>query len=170
MSCKYCGAPIIEGEKFCRNCGNAIPQIEKVEAETVSEPEPVKTMDDYEEYYDNHYDNNYEENYEDYYEEPTSGGGPALSIISMVFGILSNVCCCFTGFSITLGIAAVVCGIIAVVKRKSVKGMAIAGIITGGLGFILAFISLVGLFGGALDAIPEYNFNNIDELLEEFEL
>jgi hypothetical protein len=82
------------------------------------------------------------------------GGGQKfspLAIVSLVCGILSIptcFCSCFApGLNSPLAIAAVVCGIIALNKMKAEPqmwkggGMAIAGIVTGGLGIILVLMA-----------------------------
>lgn len=85
------------------------------------------------------------------YEMPTASnagnGNIGYSIASMVCGIVSLVCCCFWYFSILLAIAAIVLGIISIKKVYDGKGMAIAGLITGGI-TIFALIVLL-ILGGA---------------------
>lgn len=76
------------------------------------------------------------------------GGNSGFAIASMVCGIISLVCCCLIWLSLVLGIAAVVLGVIALKSNCSGKGMAIAGIITGGIGI---FIWLICLLIGGLD-------------------
>lgn len=83
-----------------------------------------------------------------------------LAIISMICGILSVptcFCSCFApGLNSPLGIAAIVCGIIALNKIKAEPqmwkggGMAIAGIVTGGVGFILVFVAWFTTFDDAI--------------------
>ena len=82
------------------------------------------------------------------------GGGQKfspLAIISMICGILSIptcFCSCVApGINSPLAITALVCGIIAMNKIKAQPqmwkgtGMAIAGIVTGGLGFLLVALA-----------------------------
>jgi hypothetical protein len=74
-----------------------------------------------------------------------------LAIVSMICGILSIptcFCSCFApGINSPLALAAVVCGIIAMQKMKAEPqmwkggGMAIAGIVTGGIGLILVLMA-----------------------------
>jgi Domain of unknown function (DUF4190) len=74
-----------------------------------------------------------------------------LAIVSMICGILSIptcFCSCFApGINSPLALAAVVCGIIALNKMKAEPqmwkggGMAIAGIVTGGIGIILVLMA-----------------------------
>lgn len=180
MTCKHCGAPLIEGEKFCRNCGNAYPVFEKIEAETVSEPEPVKTMDDFDYEYksSDSYDSQSSQSYSSQYESNRSqssnaapaGGSMALSIISMVLGLVSIGCCCLMGANIAAAVGAVVCGIIALTTGKPGRGMAITGIITGGIGILMGLAAMGLDAGGVMNNIPGTDINDLDELLENFEL
>lgn len=66
-------------------------------------------------------------------------GNSPMGITSMVLGILSLVltCCCYL-MSIPLGICAVVFGIVSIRKNEAQRGFAIAGIITGAIGFVLS--------------------------------
>lgn len=66
-----------------------------------------------------------------------------IAIASLVCGILSILCCCLTCFSVVLSIAAIVLGIITLVNKYDGKGMAIAGIATGGVGILLVAIFLI---------------------------
>ncbi len=86
----------------------------------------------------------------------TNGGGNiGFSITSMICGIVSILCCC-TAFGFVAAIIAVVIGIIAVKSKYDGKGMAIAGIITGGIGiFVWIVFMIIGGFGLFLD-ILEY--------------
>jgi hypothetical protein len=79
------------------------------------------------------------------------GGNPSsgLAIGSMVVGILAlpGSCCCYS--SVPLGIAAIIMGVIAMNKAKADpmsyggRGMALAGIICGAIGFLLAILWLI---------------------------
>lgn len=62
------------------------------------------------------------------------------AIISMIAGIVSILCCCFGAVGIVIAVAAVVLGIISIKKEEPKKGMAIAGIVCGGVGLILAVV------------------------------
>jgi RsiW-degrading membrane proteinase PrsW (M82 family) len=76
---------------------------------------------------------------------PTNG----LAVTSMVLGILSVVLFCAWYLTLPLGIAAVVLGIVGLnqINKKqfsgSSKGMAIAGLITGGVGLLLGILFIV---------------------------
>ena len=86
--------------------------------------------------------------------ETTQGGGNiGFSIASLVCGILSIICSCTVWFSGILAVAAVVLGIITLCAKYDGKGMAIAGIITGGIGVFLSVI--VMLVVGGIDLLNE---------------
>jgi len=76
-----------------------------------------------------------------------TGGDQGLAIASLVLGICSLTLVCCGGFLI--GIPAVICGVIAIKKANrgeaTGKGMAIAGVTTGGisLGLFVAYLILV---------------------------
>ncbi len=70
-------------------------------------------------------------------------GSKALSIVSLCLGIATIVLCCCNPCNIPLGIAAIVTGIIAKVKNKPGQGMALAGIICGAVGVLIAIIVLI---------------------------
>lgn len=70
------------------------------------------------------------------------GESQGLGIAAMVCGILAIVTiCCIPYGPIILGIAAIVLGIVQIVKNQK-KGMAIAGIVCGGLGLV-AYIAVI---------------------------
>ena len=80
-------------------------------------------------------------------EKPEGQGGYiGVSIASLVCGILAIICCCATTFSVLLSIAAIVLGIITIVKKYDGKGMAIAGIATGGVAVVLTIFAFVSMF------------------------
>lgn len=85
------------------------------------------------------------------------GGYIGVSIASLTCGILAIICCCATTFSLLLSIAAIVLGIITIVKKYDGKGMAIAGIATGGVAIVLTILAFVSLFasGAYVDFISE---------------
>lgn len=96
---------------------------------------------------------------------PAEGGSKVFGIISLVCGILGLICCCTGWFSIVLGVAAVVLGILSINKQEDAKGMAIAGIVCGGLGLLLAIIVLISV--GALSSVDPDSIQNYVEQLEE---
>ncbi|KXO93868.1 DUF4190 domain-containing protein [Tsukamurella pseudospumae] len=80
------------------------------------------------------------------YGQPTAGTN-GLAIAAMVCGIVSIAMFCAWGIGIVPGIAAVVMGIIAMNKIKVTgqqgHGMALAGIITGGIGILVCLAILI---------------------------
>ena len=78
--------------------------------------------------------------------------GSGLAIASLVCGILGVLTGIFIFSGLSLGLAGIVLGIVALVKVKngtaSGKGMAIGGIVTGALGMIVAVgVLILGLVG-----------------------
>lgn len=67
-----------------------------------------------------------------------------LCIASMVLGIVALVLFCVWIISVPCGILAIIFGIIGI--KSEGKGMAIAGLITGGISFLLSFIIFMSLF------------------------
>ncbi|MCR5301424.1 MAG: DUF4190 domain-containing protein [Lachnospiraceae bacterium] len=86
------------------------------------------------------------------------------AIISLVCGIVSLVCSCCGWLSIILGVAGVVLGIVSINKQENARGMAIAGIICGGLGTLIAIVIVI--MGSAFSAMDESNINQMVEQLE----
>lgn len=88
-------------------------------------------------------------------------GTSVLAVVSMVMGIVSvpfSVFCCMIGMPLAL--AAVVCGIIALVQLSNApgqggKGMAVAAIVLGAIALLLPF-----LFFGLLSATGRMNMKN----------
>ena len=102
-------------------------------------------------------------------EEETS----ILGLISMIFGILSvtfGCCgfCCMNGWlGIIMSTTALVLGIVSLVKGEKKKGMAIAGIVCGGVGLLIAIVIFIGEpFSYAFNSIEQAP---IEEYLERFE-
>lgn len=90
--------------------------------------------------------------------EEGKGGYIGVSIASLVCGIFAILCCCATTFSMVLSIAAIVLGIITIVKKYDGKGMAIAGIATGGVAIVLTVLAFVSMFatGAYTDFMSEF--------------
>ena len=76
------------------------------------------------------------------------------AIASMVLGIVALVLFCVWYLSIPCGILAIIFGILSL--KSTGKGMAIAGLITGGIGLAIAFIIFMALFTfGFISGITE---------------
>ena len=76
-------------------------------------------------------------------------------------GIISLLCCCLGLFSAILAIAAIVLGIITLCFKYDGKGMAIAGIATGGVAVVIVIASLI------ISGTSFYN-ELINEFADEF--
>ncbi len=141
--------------------GETVPDYEKITDAEEQKPEPIISQDGMksnsysgsETQSNNGSSNAYTNPYYDaqspqYYgsnqnELKQEGGKIGFSIASMVCGILSLTCCCASILGLILSVAAVVLGIIALRNKYDGKGMAIAGIITGGIGFLISGIMLL---------------------------
>lgn len=105
------------------------------------EPEPVPA-DDTAYYSESAADNNV------YAGEPVNygsgkGQGTGFGIASMICGIVSLIGCCGLWYvSIPCAIAAIVLGIVQIVKNES-KGMAVAGIVCGAIGLLLTIVVII---------------------------
>ena len=90
----------------------------------------------------------------------STGGNSGLAIGSMSCGIVYIVCCCLTWVSLILAIAAIVLGIIALKYQYDGRGMAIAGIVTGGIGIFIWLIVLLVAGSGFFTSLVE-EFSNM---------
>ena len=98
-----------------------------------------------------------------YYTEPQNES-KVFAIISLVCGIVSLLCSCCGWLSIILGVAAVVLGILSINKQENAKGMAIAGIICGGVGIVIAIVIII--MGAALNSVDPSELENVIENLD----
>lgn len=98
-------------------------------------------------------------------QESRKGEGQGFGIASMVCGILAVImACCMTYLGVTLGIVAIVLGIVQIVKNQK-RGMAIAGIICGAIGLI-ASVAMI-LFATYLISTGVYD-EMINEIVNEY--
>ena len=65
------------------------------------------------------------------------------SIASMVLGIFSIVCCCITYAALITSILAIVFSVVAKIKNERFDGMAIAGLVCGIIGCVLAASDII---------------------------
>ena len=79
-------------------------------------------------------------------QEPEKKSGNWMTITSLILSILSILCCCLDAFALILAIASIVLAIIALVQHKGNKGMAIASLIVGIIGFLTAIYLLIYAF------------------------
>lgn len=177
MFCQNCGSQIPDGAKFCESCGAPAPEaaaevvqevtetvetpVEEVAQEVQSYTEPA--TDSYQQTYDN---TSYTQ--PDYYAQPT-GGKKGFAIASMICGIVSLVCCCLGWGILAVAIAAIVLGIIAIVKGFDGKTLAIVGLITGGIGLIMAIIW--GAAGSAIGSVADdMDIPGLENIIDEMDL
>lgn len=80
----------------------------------------------------------------DIYDE-TQGGKPGFAIASLVCGCLSILCCCFGCCAFPLPVAAIVLGVMVIIKNLEGRGLAIAGIVTGGVALLLQLIFTIAM-------------------------
>lgn len=102
-------------------------------------------------------------------EENVNSGSSVFAIISLVCGIVSVLCCCCGWLSIIFGVGAIVLGIISLNNHEDGRGMAIAGIICGGIGTLIAVVILIvgGLVSAADIDNSDYMINEVLERIEE---
>lgn len=169
--CTQCGSENSAESKFCSNCGSKLEQPTAFKSEEQSaesegvfsgggeEAAPVyEKITDAEEQKPDPLPSYQEEIKINYGTEPQSGtqyysvnntdekqggGNIGFAIASMICGILSLVCCCLTLFSAVLAVGAIVLGVIALCFKYDGKGMAIAGIATGGIGIVFVIIVFI---------------------------
>lgn len=91
------------------------------------------------------------------------GGNIGFAIASLVCGILSLLCCCLDLFSPILAIAAIVLGIITLCFKYDGKGMAIAGISTGGVALVIRVIFVVIAIASGSTVYEEFMRGFMDE-------
>lgn len=145
--CTYCGSENSAQAKFCSNCGASLQVTEEIQIDYGPAEETYESDVQYETY------NGSSTQYygvpivEEMKQRVEGGGNIGVAIASMVCGIISIPCCCLWLFSVVLAIAAIALGIIVISQKYDGKGMAIAGIVTGGVGFLLAmfWVLMIGL-------------------------
>lgn len=184
MTCKHCGAEIAEGSKFCENCGNKIEAVvtetvEEVVEDTVKETEGYKEPERVEAEVveegaktDFSSDDIAAENETASAAEGLSieAGPIGYSIASLVCGILGLLCCCCGFFGLILSAAGVILGIISLNKNCEGKGMAIAGIVCGGIGAAFTLITIIlGTVSGNFGLDNLENFDNFDQITDLFD-
>lgn len=77
-------------------------------------------------------------------EEKNQKDRKGFAIASMVLGIVALVFFCIWYISIPCGILAIIFGILAI--KSTGRGMAIAGLITGSIGFVLTILIFISIF------------------------
>lgn len=100
------------------------------------------------------------------YPPPGGSGGKGLAIASLVLGIVALLFSWLAFFSVPLIIASAVCGILALVKRRPGKGLAIGGLITAGMAAIgtVLFLVISAIF---INALSQYSDEFADEGIDQ---
>lgn len=156
MICKYCNSEIQENMKFCPNCGKSVES----ETESCSEAETKKDVERFTGVVEDKEDNktgsnNYQRFSAEDLREKTSNirneiksGKSNNAFISLGTGIASLVCCCVGGLSVTLGLIAIIFGIISITSEEENHGLAVAGIICGAIGGLMGIciVTLAGIY------------------------
>lgn len=169
MTCKSCGAEIADGAKFCENCGNKIEEpvnetVNEAVNETVEEKEPERV--EAEVVSGGASESTYSEK-ADASASSVAGadidkGPQGYSIASLVCGILGLLCCCCGWIGLVISVAGIILGIISLNKNCEGRGMAIAGIVCGGIGALVALTGVIvaAATGSIADSL------NVDELYD----
>lgn len=101
---------------------------------------------------------------------PPSGKGPGhgFGIASLVCGIVSLVCCCCSPFlPLACAIAAIILSIVQYKKDKQMSGMSIGGLVTGIIGCIIGFCTLIFITSDAFDAFMEEYEKALNEAMQD---
>ncbi len=105
-----------------------------------------------------------------YQHESNKSESEGFGIASLVLGIITALMFC-TCISWITGILAIIFGIIQLVKGNK-KGMAIVGLITGGIGFVVSIILYILIFFAGFGSYSNYNdiYNHIyDDIYDDIE-
>lgn len=126
--CSNCGKENNDDARFCLNCGAKFGEDNSTT--------PVVNVDGINE-------NNYytQQPYVKTTVESKSNLGKVSMILGIIAVVLSVVCCCCYPLGYILGPAALITGIVSLVKRPySQKGMAIAGVVLGAFALMFALV------------------------------
>lgn len=69
------------------------------------------------------------------------------AVTSMILGILSIVSCCVPVLPLVLAVSAIIMGIASMTNSEGSRGMAITGVICGGVGVIMGLVASLGWIG-----------------------
>ena len=124
LFCTYCGTPSGQGNKYCANCGTELAP-GAVVCSKCGMAVGVQIVSN------------------GACRQPNQASGQygTMSILGMIFGIVSVVLMCVGGA--VMGIPAIICSAIAIKNQEQGRGMAVAGLITG---IISVAITLIFLF------------------------
>ncbi len=161
MICKYCNSEISDGMNFCPNCGKKVePEVEKFTGEIVDDGDNKAQTQ-------SNYSSNVKQGFTaENIRETVSGinrnvakGKNTYALISFILGVISITCCCTMNLSISLGVVAVILGVIAVRNKEDNIGFAYAGIACGALGLVMGFS--VAFIGGVLSFLSDFSINGV---------
>lgn len=96
--------------------------------------------------------------------------GCGFAIASLIVGILSMTLCCVGGS--IMGLMGLIFGIVSINKKESVRGMAIAGIVTSGIGILIGILVLVYIIslGAAVGNMSQDELRELrDRIYQELE-
>jgi len=96
--------------------------------------------------------------------------GCGFAIASLIVGILSMTLCCVGGS--IMGLMGLIFGIVSINKKESVRGMAIAGIVTSGIGILIGILILVYIIslGAAVGNMSQDELRELrDRIYQELE-
>ena len=153
--CKNCGTQNKDTSLFCEGCGTKLDAVQ----ESVANEQPVQQAAYTEQSVQQAPEQNaytdqpaQQATQQNTYQQPVNATatqdtqkktGNWMTITSLVLSILSVLCCCLDVLALIMAIAAIVLAIIALVTHKGNKGMAIASLIVGIIGFLIAVYLLV---------------------------
>ncbi len=175
MFCSSCGKELTEGAKFCANCGAAVPESEPV-APVYEEPVEETEITVAEEAPEEPVSVPVQEQPPVYttpsYSAPApapaqQSGGKGLGIAAVICGaiaLLLAATCCGTVISIPLGLTGFIMGIIAA-RRPASKTLGVVGLILGAASVLLSIIILVLAIGSA----AEFDTSIYDEFYSAFD-
>ncbi len=98
------------------------------------------------------------------YQQPQKEEKYGLGVASLVVGILSMTLCCVGGS--VVGLIGLILGIISCTKKESKRGLAIGGIITSAIGFVIGVVYLCLIIWAANDDY-DYDYDDISNIITE---
>ena len=87
------------------------------------------------------------------------------SVLSLIFGIASVICCCFLGGGIVLAVVSIIFSFVARKKLGYFDGLAIAGLILGIFGIVFGISAIIFTMLGGVTPDIDFdvdNYTNID--------
>ncbi len=174
MKCRLCGAENPDTARFCTDCGASLQEEQADFVSGISDEELTAAEEavneaaselsqaaDISEAAGQTFDDLYEADatggyttsgYEEYggeYEDEITNGYIGFAIGSLVCGCLSIFCCFLACLSAPISIAGIILGGVTLFKKYDGRGLAIAGIVTAGVGLVLQVVVTVVYSTGA---------------------